>query len=221
MTRAHTPLLALALLLAACTGETLDGGSTGDQAVAVDLPAVCAAPRGTPEVPQTAAAFTRALVGRWLVCSRAPAAPPVLLAHDGLDFRADGIWSFLKPGAVAGTYEDTSVTGTSGTWTLTSSSVTGVAARTDTTPSKTVSLRLVELGLDLAVAFEVAPRRFVTTEDGRAIVFVWSVPETGAPAPYQPSEGEACDDMTPCAGGLACVRVDAPGGPVALCAPKP
>jgi hypothetical protein len=219
MTRTFAAFLTLTLL--ACNGETLDGGSTGDQAVTVDLPALCAAPRGTPEVPQTAAAFTRALVGRWLVCGRTTGAPQVLLVHDGLDFRADGTWSFLKAGAVAGTYEDTSVTGTSGTWTVAASGVAGVAARTDTTPSKTVSMRLVELGLALALAFEVAPRRFTTSEDGQPITYVWSVPETGTPAPYQPAEGEACDDATPCAGGLGCARVDAPGGTVALCTPKP
>jgi hypothetical protein len=220
MTLARSALLTLPLLfvLHACDGETLDGGSTGVQAVSVDVPAVCAAPSGPAEVPETAAAFTNALLGRWLVCGLVKDAPHLLQAHNGLDFRADGTWSFLKPGAVDGTYEDTAVAGTNGTWTLHASSVAGVASRTDTTPSKTVTLRLVELGLDLEVAFQVAPRRFTTAEDGQPLTFVWSIPETGTPAPYQPTEGEACADATPCAAGLTCARFDAPDGQIAMCA---
>jgi hypothetical protein len=189
-------------VLLACTGVTLDGGSAGDAPVAVDVSAKCAAPHGSPEVPLTAAAFTNALVGRWLVCGHDTNSPYLLLAHDGFDFTADGQWFGLKSDTFGG-YEHTVNAGTSGTYGIHLDGAAVPVAPTDTKPANEVTLRLNEPALDLAVDFEVGPRRM----HARAALDVWLVrldEGPNEPLPYTSKEGERCDPTTACRAPLVC-----------------
>jgi hypothetical protein len=193
--------LACAFLMG-CTGVTLDGGTAGDVPVAVDVAAKCAAAHGSPEVPLTAAAFTNALTGRWLVCAHDASSPDLLLAHDGFDFIADGTWFGLKPDTFGG-YEHTVNEGTSGTFAIRLDGAATPVAPTDTTPAKTITLRLNEPALDLTVDFEVSPRRM----HARGTPDVWLVRLDEAPdepIPYTSKEGERCDSTTACRAPLRC-----------------
>jgi hypothetical protein len=190
------------VLATACSGATLDGGSAGDAPVGVDLAAKCAASHGAREVPETAAAFTAALVGRWLVCGRDATSPSLLLAHDGFEFTAAGEWFGLKADTVGG-YEHTVNAGTSGTFAILLAGAPVPVSPSDATPTDAITLRLNEPALDVTVAFEVTPPRLHV----RAPVDVWLVRLDGGPAepvPYTSKEGEACDVTTACRGGLAC-----------------
>jgi hypothetical protein len=213
--------LAALATLAACTGVTLDGGSAGDAPVGVDVSTKCAAAHGAAELPVTAAAFSRALVGRWLVCGHDQTSPQLLLAHDGFEFDATGQWFGLKPDTFGG-YEHTVNPGTSGTYGLYVAGATVPSAPTDATPAASILVRLAEPALDLGVTFEVSPRRLHVT----AGVEVWMVrldDGPNEPVPYESKEGERCDAVTFCRPGLRCATEALPtdGGALGVCVVGP
>jgi hypothetical protein len=202
-------MLAASSHAAGCTGETLDGGSSLDAPVAVDVAARCGAPRGAPELPATASAFAKALAGRWLVCGHDASSSSLLLARDGIDFTSDGQWSLLKSDGSGG-YEHTVVDGTFGTYALLLDGTTRAVSTTDTTPASAVSLRLDGPSLALRVDFEVSPKRLLTRAPSE-VDFVRLDNEVDEPVPYTSKEGEHCDPSLPCRAGLFC-RPETLGG---------
>jgi hypothetical protein len=210
----------LVVTLCGCWSVTLDGGTAGDVPIAVDVAAKCAAAHGSSEVPATAAAFTNALAGRWLVCGHDQSSPSLLLAHDGFDFTTDGKWFGLKPDTFGG-YEHTVNSGTSGTYSIHLDGAAEPVSPMDTTPSASIMLRLNEPALDLAVDFEVGPPR-MHTHGGSDVWLVRLDAVPDEPKPYMSKEGERCDATTACRSPLVCEQAAlAGGGSLGVCALHP
>jgi hypothetical protein len=161
-----------------------------------------AAAHGPAEIPVTAAAFARALTGRWLVCGHDESSSALFLARDGIQFTADGRWSLLKADGSGG-YENTVNDGTFGSYGLVLEGSARVVPPTDTTPASSVSLHLFGANLELRVGFEVNPRRMSTRGASQAD-FVRLDDEADEPLPLASKEGERCGASMPCRAGLAC-----------------
>ncbi len=204
------------------SGGASSGASGGGPGGPVDVAARCGGGHGQAEQPETAAAFSRALVGQWFTCNFFKESPFAFTAHEGIEFLEDGHWFGLNPDGNGGFARDLTGKGF-GTYTFYSASVGGLVSGTDTTPSSVrgVYLHMNENILDVRIDFEVSPRRFHTFS-GSDLWFVSGDPGPTEPVPYLSKEGELCDNLFLCQTGLTCAEVAVPdyrvpGGHIRLC----
>jgi hypothetical protein len=166
--------------------------------------------------PRTGAAFARAIVGRWIVCNANPQSASVMNAYDGMELTSDGRWFGLESDGAGGLRRATTTRPMTralrGTYSFYSPARGGLVSGDDTVPSAaSMHLHLNEIIQDdYGFEFARAPTRLAMEENG-PIAWVRADAEP-APSPDE-DEGNACDDATPCAGGLACPPLwTQPGG---------
>ena len=155
--------------------------------------------------PLTAAALVRFLARRWFTCGVDRGAPSTaIVAHEGIEFTADGSWGFLRPTAAG--YERSPLPDDQGTYQVVNDRLNAPVKPTDTTPGRVLDMRWRhgDIVLTLLFDFERRPLRFRTVDGGE----LWFAGEGSDGDDLVGEEGTSCvGDHGVCKAGKTCVSV--------------